>query len=342
MSAEMPDALPVRPIDWPKRGLDTLAVLWIAALAVVGISNAWGPENWWFGATNLYLPQWIYALPAVVLLPVYAIYYPRHLAVPIACVLYVAWPLMGFTWTFPRAASGAVQLRVMTFNAKEGEFGADRVIREIRKANPDIIQFQDSTGLMNTPVANALAGYTVRVAGQHIVASKYPISKITRCNISNTRWGYRVTRVWMRVGKQGVVIYNVHLISPREGLVGVRHERTHAIVDNTAGRLSQARRLAGYLSNERGPLIVTGDLNCPIQGLVCRCLTGIGLRDAWCEAGHGYGYTYGRYTKVGMPYVRIDHILVSRHWSVTRCWTGGSDASEHVPVCAVLALTGST
>ena len=99
--------------------------------------------------------------------------------------------------------------------------------------------------------------------------------------------------------------------------------------------------LAGVLRQETGPTILTGDLNAPVQSLVCRRLFSAGLRDAFSEAGIGYGYTYGRYTKIGRPYVRIDYILVSRHWQIQRCWGGNSKGSNHCPVIADLVLTPS-
>ncbi|MDR3707831.1 MAG: endonuclease/exonuclease/phosphatase family protein [Capsulimonadaceae bacterium] len=326
--------------DRPPFWLAAPTVLWIAVLLVIGISNAYGPETWWFGAANLYFPQIVYALPAVVILPAYAIWSRRWLLLPIAALLYTLGPLMGFTWSFPRDPLPAPHIRVMTYNAKWGMHGADGVAEEIRKANPDIVQFQDSSNLMcSTYVASALAGYNVRTDGQYIVASKFPISKIQRVDISFKGREFYATRVWVRMGGTGFALYDVHLFSPRSGLVGFRKQDIEPIIVNTRDRVFQAQRLAYAMALDRGPAIVTGDLNSPVQGLACRYPMSAGYRDAFEEAGRGYGYSYGQYTKVGQPYVRIDHILVSRHWTVVRCWTGGIESSEHIPVCAVIALT---
>jgi endonuclease/exonuclease/phosphatase (EEP) superfamily protein YafD len=64
----------------------------------------------------------------------------------------------------------------------------------------------------------------------------------------------------------------------------------------------------------------------------------LGLRDAFSTAGLGYGYTYGHGLRLGHSFVRIDHILVSRHWDVVRSWTGGAAGSDHRPVIADLVL----
>ena len=98
-------------------------------------------------------------------------------------------------------------------------------------------------------------------------------------------------------------------------------------------RLQEADELAGWLRQEHEPTLQTGHLNAPLQSLFCR-LCGVGLRDAFAEAGRGYGYTYGGYT----PYVRIDHILVSRQWQVENCSAGSAAGSDHCPVIADLTL----
>ncbi len=108
---------------------------------------------------------------------------------------------------------------------------------------------------------------------------------------------------------------------------------------NAEQRLFEAGRLADYVAVEPGPTLVTGDLNAPVQSLVCRRLFGAGLRDAFTQAGFGYGYTYGGYTRVRRPYVRIDHILASRQWQVRHCWVGNAAGSDHCPVIADLTLT---
>jgi len=85
---------------------------------------------------------------------------------------------------------------------------------------------------------------------------------------------------------------------------------------------------------------VAGDFNAPVQSIVCRKLMRHGLTDAFSTAGQGYGYSFGHELRlVAHSYVRLDHILASRHWRVERCWTGGADASDHRPVIADLVLT---
>jgi len=57
-----------------------------------------------------------------------------------------------------------------------------------------------------------------------------------------------------------------------------------------------------------------------------------GFRDAFQEAGWGFGYTYPR----GFRWMRIDRILVSGPLHAVRFQRGDSTASDHVCVVAEL------
>ena len=58
------------------------------------------------------------------------------------------------------------------------------------------------------------------------------------------------------------------------------------------------------------------------------------FRDAFAEAGRGYGYTYPS----RLPWVRIDHILAGRHWTIDRCRVGPDLGSDHRPLIAEAVL----
>jgi len=226
----------------------------------------------------------------------------------------------------------------MTYNVKWDHRDEPAVIRDIRAFHPDILQLQDSDGVLRGKMGQELAGWNVRVYGQFIVASRFPLSELEARNISfPDSWSHCV-RYTITLGTHRVRVYSVHLLSPREGLVSVRHRHVSGMVSNTETRLMEADLLASDIAEEPGPTLLTGDLNAPVQSLVCRRLFDAGLHDAFSEAGTGYGYTYGRYTRLGRPYVRIDHIMTTSQWQVERCWVGNSSGSDHCPVIADLVL----
>src|SRR5262249_38736841 len=156
-------------------------------------------------------------------------------------------------------------------------------------------------------------------SGQYIVASRLPLSKLQSKDLSYPGGHHDCVRATLTVQGVPITLYDVHLLSPREGLVAVKYRQIDGMEGHVSDRLARSDRLAGYLRQEHGPLIVTGDLNTPVQALTCRKLFDVGLRDAFSAAGSGYGYTYGQYTRIHRPFVRIDHILTNAPWQVRDC-----------------------
>ncbi len=329
------------------RPLVLINAAYVLVLAALSLSNAVGPELWWGGSLNLYLPQWLWALPGVILLPLTFWANRKWAAIPFLTLLWVFGPIMGFCphWpASPDAISGGGaggRLRVMTYNVKWGTRDSGAVVTDIRAFHPDLIQFQDSERVMDGEIGRALVGWNVRRSGQYLVASHLPLPELESRDISYDGSDHHCVRCLLQVGTSQVAVYDVHLLSPRDGLVSVRHHEIGGLVGNTGNRLEEAARLGAYLQAEPGPTIVTGDLNAPVQSLACRRLFDAGLRDAFSEVGSGYGYSYGAFTGVQMPYVRIDHVLVSRQWQVRHCWVGNAQGSDHRPVIADLVLAPS-
>jgi endonuclease/exonuclease/phosphatase (EEP) superfamily protein YafD len=105
-------------------------------------------------------------------------------------------------------------------------------------------------------------------------------------------------------------------------------------------RLVQSGVLAEHLRlmPKDHPRIVAGDLNAPESSSVVETLLHTGMRDAFSSAGFGYGFTHGHSLKLGLSWLRIDHVLVTDDIGVTQAYVGGKVASEHRPVIADLVL----
>ncbi|MDX1931080.1 MAG: endonuclease/exonuclease/phosphatase family protein [Capsulimonadales bacterium] len=324
-----------RPPVW-LRFLTGLAAL---PLLLLTIANLVGPERWWFTSFNLYMPQWVWGIPLPLLLLLYALFAVRWIGVPIALILWVAGPLMGFTWGWPQSPPpDALRLRVMTYNVKWGERDETRLAEEVIRHNPDLLLMQDSAGVLQKKLGKALAGWNIRESGQYIAASRLPLSELEWIDISFPNSNHHATRGTVTVDGVPLAFITAHLLSPRYGLVSVRRREIDGLKRNTESRLIEAERLAERIGQENGPVIVAGDFNAPQQGLVCRTIERAGVRDAFRAAGFGYGYTYGRATKARHSYVRIDHIFVSDHWGIARCFAGTDLASDHCPVIADIFL----
>ena len=61
-----------------------------------------------------------------------------------------------------------------------------------------------------------------------------------------------------------------------------------------------------------------------------------GYRNAFSEAGLGYGYTEWPGMRRMRFGIRIDHILSTRDWRPRRAWVGPDIRSDHLPLIAEL------
>jgi vancomycin resistance protein VanJ len=333
-------------------GVVVLNGLYVLALGALTFFDWAGPERWWLTGFLQFVPRWPWAVPAALLLLPTA-YIARGAGgkrrwgavVPILCLLWVAGPVMGLCVNVPDRSPGGTRLRVLTYNVEWGRRDRGEIAREIIAARPDLVQFQDASGVIaNRELRRVLAperGWSLRWDGQYIVASRWPISNLSSVDIGFPGSGYHAVRSTLTPpdGGPSVTVYNVHLLSPRVGLVLLRERMTVPLEQNLRERQIEAERLADAIANGPvGPTVVTGDLNAPPRSLALKPLRRLGLRDAFEEAGIGYGYTYGAATKAGRPYVRIDHILVSRHFRVGSARVGNDHGSDHCPVIADLYL----
>lgn len=319
-----------------------IGALYVAALFVISAANAAGPERWWWSTLNLYLPQWIWALPALGLAAATARVDRRWAGAPLLPLGWVLGPLMGLNGPggqpVPPAAS-EIRLRLMTYNVGWLEKDPNAIIREINRTRPDLLLVQDAGGEFARILQGIYSEEQMRVTGDYLIASALPFSERDRGRASPF---YQRCRI--RVGASAVTVYNVHLLTPRAGLAALKQLRptgSGELESNTAHRLHQAAALARDLRRERGPVLLAGDLNAPVQSLVCRQLFAVGLRDAFSVAGRGYGYTFGHSLRLRHSYVRLDHILASAHWQVRACRVGSASGSDHRPLIADVALRGA-
>lgn len=82
------------------------------------------------------------------------------------------------------------------------------------------------------------------------------------------------------------------------------------------------------------PVIVAGDLNDWCGSDCLNTLMGNDLKDAWCEGGNGFGWTYfGWHLRL-----RLDHILYSDELELVEVKVVDSDLSDHKPLLARFRL----
>lgn len=324
-----------------------LVALWVC---VMGAALWIGPETRAWLALLVYLPYPLYLLPALVALlwSVALGWFWRGLAAG-SLVLSVT-VLMGLCWGQPDEGHGP--LRVMTYNAKamlalQRPDGVAQLAWEVQQHDPDVLLMQDAGELMSShrvsreALRAVLGDRQVQAFGQYIVASRWPLADCAAREMPYRGKSHTYMRCTLKAPGQDIALFNVHFVTPRQGLNATRHEGLGGLEDwaaNVADRLTQASIVAEALRGTREPVILAGDLNAPESSMVVQSLLGTGLRDAFSSAARGYGYTHGHSLRPGISFLRIDHILVSPQLGVAAVEVGGKIASEHRPVIADLWL----
>jgi endonuclease/exonuclease/phosphatase family metal-dependent hydrolase len=115
----------------------------------------------------------------------------------------------------------------------------------------------------------------------------------------------------------------------RHGDQRIRVLNTHLGLSE-AQRIRQARRIAERIRGYTEPVVVLGDFNATPESTEMELLKAAGLRD--CATAEVLTFPCEG------PKCRVDHILVSAHFEVIRCFAVDTDVSDHLPLVADLAL----
>jgi endonuclease/exonuclease/phosphatase (EEP) superfamily protein YafD len=324
-------------------------------LAALTIMNLGGGDRWWFGDLNLFLPQAIWGIPAIFLAVAAFRRGGRLVCLPI---LYLAWtvvPIMGLCWPLHKEAQvdGARAFRCMTWNIKAGSSNPRELLAEIDRQKPDVVFLQEVGNSLRGPLGGYLKGWNVKTVDQYIVASRLPLTSLEERKIFCPGENRPCLRCQVRFGEELITLYNIHFLSPRDGLHSFSAARwrpwllpavIRQLESNVLDRVTQSYALSEMVAQEEGPVLVAGDFNSADSAITMSILRKGGLHDAFAEGGRGYGYTYGhdllQRTPPGLRFswMRIDHIMMSRHLRTVRSWTGTDKASDHRPVIADLTL----
>jgi endonuclease/exonuclease/phosphatase (EEP) superfamily protein YafD len=326
-----------------------VALLLASVLALTAAQQLVSDGPWWLELSR-YLPYPLLVAPAVVALLLSLGLGWRWLAAAIATVALFATVAMGLVWNADRGGAAPVDVRFMTYNVKallaiERPGGLAALAAEVERHHPDVVVMQDSSPLMrgrNPERPGPMFGLPeVRKESQYVIASRWPLRDCTTARADAGGEALLFARCSVERPGGAFELVDVHLESPRSGLVAARKEGLDGIdlwQNNHSGRLAQARALAVVLRTSARPLVLGGDLNAPDSSAVIQSLLAIGLRDAFASAGRGWGYTYGHRLRPRFSFLRIDHVLVSDDVEVVRAFVGGKDASDHRPVIADLRL----
>jgi vancomycin resistance protein VanJ len=290
-------------------------------------------DRWWPATMLLFGPRWALLLPLPILVPLCIAFRRRWIWGLLAIALLIIGPFMDLRITrlglFPEDRQPS-SVRVLTLNTHYAALDPAAFKKVIDETKPDVVALQEWYIANRAPLFSDPSWHTVQ-SDEAILASPYPIrmdgaSLMGRDITAGVTYHYKII-----LPGRVLSFYSVHLSSPHAAFRNVlRLSRAgpRRLDLNSKERLREATTLHRLADDDT---ILAGDFNLPRDSTIYRSMFA-GFRDAFSDAGLGYGLTYySRWTAV-----RIDHVLMGKNWGCSRCWVGPDVGSPHRPVIADL------
>jgi vancomycin resistance protein VanJ len=302
-------------------------------------------ERHWLSAAALYAPFQLFLLPLAVLFPFAPRFKQRRWPWLIIPILAVCFCYMDFHWTFwqKRSSDGLV---VITSNI--GQRKTRTLWPFLEEEKPDVLVLQEAFN-HNRTLSHENPDRYVASRGEFVVVSKFEIRNSGV--VPGTFATSGPIAAWFELDYHGqsIVVYNVHLPTPRSDITtltrgrGILHqsgrEQFGAAMNQ---RLEMIKTLLAHFEREQRPFVVAGDFNMPSPGYAGD-LVSDRLTDVFAMRGRGYGFTFPGTTRNPLtlfgPWLRIDYIFCSAHWKPTTCRVEPRQPAQHLAVMGQLELT---
>ncbi len=313
------------------------AWLYVALLVAVWATMRRGTDDSGLATVLAFGPRWVWGVPVLLCLPRpgRGVRLPAGLA-----ALIVLGPIMGFVWAgawSSRSVPAGRSVRLMTANLGSRLVVPSALFDLVHRLNPDVVVMQECT-------ERAAEAFVERPWSYHdddglCFASRVPVEDAAiRYRQDTFGRGAFGARYRLRLGDVPIEIANLHLDSPRDGIL--------ALVRGTDGRAGlqaaiterrdQSRLVRQWLADaDQQTVIVAGDFNVMEESAIYRESWGF-LRNAFSTAGLGWGYTKRENWFLA---ARIDHVLTGPRWWARRAWVEAGIGSDHRPLVVDLVLT---
>jgi endonuclease/exonuclease/phosphatase (EEP) superfamily protein YafD len=328
--------VPVRPRR-SARAVAWLSWLYVAGLVGMAILLWTCSDAWWPVTMLMYAPRWPLGLPLVLLVPAAILVRPRSLWALFVATAVLLWPVMGLCVPWRQVLAGeptGPQVRVLTCNVHYQQLDPLEFRGLIGEARPDIIALQYWTSRDEAALPST-SDWHIHRQDQFLLISRYPI------RATHTRGEPLCAVRYELEAPFGTIQFgNIHLETPRDGLLAVVHKRDEGIPELEANmrlRRRQSADITRWLRDVDGPLLMAGDFNTPVESEIYREFWSP-YTNAFSTGGLGFGLTQFTPRRTA---VRIDHQLAGPGWRCRDCWVGPFVGSEHRPVLASWEWTGA-
>jgi endonuclease/exonuclease/phosphatase family metal-dependent hydrolase len=322
----------------------TLAASWAYAISVLALwvlLRVLG-DRWWLATILLYGPRWLTMLPLALLVPVAAVVNRRTLVPLFAGLVLCVFPLMGFcipwrSW-IPSGTENGLRIRILSCNVHYANVHPDRLFDLIASERPDIVALQEWSSRHDLPTAKLGPGVHINIQNTTCLISRFPIEAVESLDRAQMGGKGDAIHYVLKVTGGPLHFFNLHPISPRNGLQAVIDHPLHAAAKVRANSELRAREAAAtsrWAGRAQGRVLVSGDLNLPSDSPIFQ-ESWSHYTDAFAASGFGFGYTwFSRWHGL-----RIDHILGGAGWRCRRSWVGPDIGSDHRPLLADVEWIG--
>jgi len=345
---------------WIRRFFLALTLCYVLALLSLAAGLRWIGEQNVTSAFLLYVPRQIFLVPLPFLALLTLFFHWR--LVPLQVAAGLAFVVFGMGWQ-PRqavewnATAKTGEITVLSYN--RGQHANHSLQPFKNRIKPDLIVFQEAP-LRAQRYAQA-EGYEEFAdnlsEGEFTLLSRFPIVSVKPVRVQAAAREVPVAaRFELDLGERRVALYAVHFATPRDvlryyfrgaflyGVIGLPgtpfHEKRKQNQTYWDDRISQARQLLEIIKQDSLPVIVAGDFNAPSGGYIHGLVTET-LKDAHLVAGSGFGFTFPGTTRNPLsgrgPWMRIDYVFCSAHWTPVASLAEPERPSQHRAVAARFA-----
>jgi endonuclease/exonuclease/phosphatase (EEP) superfamily protein YafD len=322
------------------RVITVVVVGYALGMALVAVAVAMAGDSNALGMLLLFGPRWLLVFPWALLVPLSLAARRWVTATAIVGSVVTLFQVSGFEIPSPNSLRSAMgsgagagkALRVVTYNTDRSAALAQRIDTDLLAWDADVIVMQDCAPEVAAAMRAAGTRYQLFRESEFCIASRLPMRSPVQLHGSRNQG----RAVLFSVEWQGapIRIGTVHLPSPRTALWAARRGSGDLLEESVQQRAVASGAIAAWMrEGERGPIVVAGDFNLPVESQALRH-DWRWLRNAFSEAGWGFGHTMF----AGRHRVRIDHVLVSREFAVQGALVLSGFPSEHQPVVAELSL----
>jgi endonuclease/exonuclease/phosphatase (EEP) superfamily protein YafD len=320
----------------------------------------------WIGEHNvtfaflLYVPRQIFLLP-LPFLAVLTLFFHWRL-VPLQIVAGIAFAVFGMGWQPRRELAWSPQpavgeITVLSYN--RGQHANHSLQPFKNRIKPDLIVFQEAPmRAQRYAKAEGYEEFSDNLSeGEFTLLSRFPIVCVKPVRVQSADRDVTVAaRYEIDIENRRVALYAVHFATPRDilryyirgaflyGVIGLPgtpfHEKRKQSQVYWDDRISQARQLMEIVRKDPLPVLAAGDFNAPSGGAIHGLVTAT-LTDSHLAAGSGFGFTFPGATRNplsrGGPWMRIDYIFSSSHWTPIAAVAEAERPSQHRAVAARFA-----